>query len=307
MSLPVSDRSRQFTESVIREMTRLCQQHGGVNLAQGFPDFPAPETIKQEACRRGARPTSISTRSPGAPSACGTGSSRRRGGLPGSRTTPNAKSSCAAAPRSAWPPRCWQSSIPATRSSCSSPSTRTTARTPSCPARPRDSCGCASPNGRSTPPSWPPRSIRAPSAIVVNTPNNPTGKVFNRAELESIAALCQKWDVVAITDEIYEHIVYDGAEHVSLATLEGMRERTVVDLGRVEDLQRDRLADRLVPRPGRAHEPRSARSTTSSRSVPRRRCRRPPHWPWSSPIPTTANSRRPTASGATTSSRHCRP
>jgi aminotransferase len=68
-------------------------------------------------------------------------------------------------------------------------------------------------------------------AIVINTPNNPTGKVFRRDELEHIAALCRKWDVVAVTDEIYEHILYDGAEHVTLASLDGMRERTVTISG----------------------------------------------------------------------------
>jgi len=68
-------------------------------------------------------------------------------------------------------------------------------------------------------------------AIVINTPNNPTGKVFTRDELEHIAALCRKWDVVAITDEIYEHILYDGALHIPLASLEGMRERTVTISG----------------------------------------------------------------------------
>jgi aminotransferase len=68
-------------------------------------------------------------------------------------------------------------------------------------------------------------------AIVVNTPNNPTGKVFERAELEQIAALCRRWDVVAVTDEIYEHILYDGAVHGTLASLDGMRERTVTISG----------------------------------------------------------------------------
>jgi aminotransferase len=63
--------------------------------------------------------------------------------------------------------------------------------------------------------------------IVVNTPNNPTGKVFSREELQAIAALCQKWDALAFTDEIYEHITYDGAEHVPIATLPGMEDRTV--------------------------------------------------------------------------------
>jgi aminotransferase len=65
-------------------------------------------------------------------------------------------------------------------------------------------------------------------AIIVNTPNNPTGKVFGLDELDEIAALCRKHDVLAVTDEVYEHIVYDGAEHVSIATLPGMAERTIV-------------------------------------------------------------------------------
>jgi aminotransferase len=64
-------------------------------------------------------------------------------------------------------------------------------------------------------------------AIIINTPNNPTGKVFTRAELETIAALCRKWDVIAISDEIYEHIIYDGHRHVPIATIEGMADRTV--------------------------------------------------------------------------------
>ena len=68
-------------------------------------------------------------------------------------------------------------------------------------------------------------------AIILNTPNNPTGKVFTRDELGTIATLCRKWDVIAISDEIYEHIVYDGAEHVAMATLPGMRERTVTISG----------------------------------------------------------------------------
>lgn len=68
---------------------------------------------------------------------------------------------------------------------------------------------------------------RNTKAIVVNTPHNPTGKVFTRAELEHIADLCRHYDAVAITDEVYEHILYDGARHVSLASLPGMAGRTV--------------------------------------------------------------------------------
>jgi aminotransferase len=64
-------------------------------------------------------------------------------------------------------------------------------------------------------------------AIVINTPNNPTGKVFSREELQFIADLCLKWGVVAVTDEIYEHILYDGARHISIASLPGMRDQTI--------------------------------------------------------------------------------
>jgi len=64
-------------------------------------------------------------------------------------------------------------------------------------------------------------------AIVINTPHNPSGKVFTQTELEAIAALCQRHDTLAITDEIYEHIIYDGTQHISIAGLEGMGDRTV--------------------------------------------------------------------------------
>ncbi len=65
-------------------------------------------------------------------------------------------------------------------------------------------------------------------AIILNSPNNPTGKVFTRPELEIISELCQEFDTLAITDEIYEHILYDGAEHIPIATLPGMRDRSVL-------------------------------------------------------------------------------
>ena len=64
-------------------------------------------------------------------------------------------------------------------------------------------------------------------AIIINTPNNPTGKVFSREELQFIAGLCQKWDALAVTDEIYEHIVYDGHAHQAMATVDGMQDRTI--------------------------------------------------------------------------------
>jgi aspartate/methionine/tyrosine aminotransferase len=68
-------------------------------------------------------------------------------------------------------------------------------------------------------------------AIIVNTPHNPTGKVYSPAELELIAELCQRFDTLAITDEIYEHIIYDGNRHISIGSLDGMRDRTITISG----------------------------------------------------------------------------
>jgi aminotransferase len=72
---------------------------------------------------------------------------------------------------------------------------------------------------------------RRTKAIIINTPHNPTGKVFSRAELEMIAELCKRHDTLAITDEIYEHIIYGGAQHLSIASLPGMADRTVTISG----------------------------------------------------------------------------
>jgi aspartate/methionine/tyrosine aminotransferase len=72
---------------------------------------------------------------------------------------------------------------------------------------------------------------RRTRAILLTTPHNPTGRVFTREELEQIARLCQKWNVVAIADEIYEYLVYDGKKHISLATIPGMEDRTITISG----------------------------------------------------------------------------
>jgi len=72
---------------------------------------------------------------------------------------------------------------------------------------------------------------RKTKAIIVNTPHNPTGRVFTRRELRVISELCQDYDAFAVTDEIYEHITYDGREHVSIASLGGMGDRTITISG----------------------------------------------------------------------------
>ena len=101
------------------------------------------------------------------------------------------------------------------------------ARMPSSPAPLRVTSNFVPPAGPSIRKNWRRPSARPRKQSFVNTPNNPTGKVFERAELECIRDLCVQWNCFAITDEIYEHMLYDGAEHISLATLDGMRERTI--------------------------------------------------------------------------------
>ena len=113
--------------------------------------------------------------------------------------------------------------------------------------------------GRSTPTNCARRSRTKTRAIIVNTPNNPTGKVFTRAELELIAALCLEWDAMAVTDEIYEHIVFDGARARADGDARGHGRAAHRDQQRVEDVQRDRLARGL----GR----RAARVTAAIRKV----------------------------------------
>jgi aminotransferase len=226
MRPPVSQRSTRFTESVIREMTRLCLQHDGVNLAQGFPDFPAPDALKEEAAR--------AVRADVNQYAITWGAKRLRDAL------------VAKAERFtglAWDPEtevtvCCGSTecMAATLLALVDPGDEVIVFEPFYENYGPDAilCGAVPRFVRLREPGWSfdPDELDAAfgirtRAIIINSPNNPTGKVFTGGELAQIAALCRKWDVVAVTDEIYEHILYDGARHVPLASLEGMRDRTV--------------------------------------------------------------------------------
>ena len=226
----VSERSTRFTESVIREMTRLCQQYGGVNLAQGFPDFAAPDAIKEEAAR--------AVRADVNQYAITWGAKRLRDALAAKHErftgmrfdTETEMTVCCGSTE------CMASTLLA----LVDPGEEVIVFEPYYENYGPDAilCGATPRFVRLREPDWtfdPDELERAfgnrTKAIIINTPNNPTGKVFTRAELERIAALCRKWDVIAVTDEIYEHMIYDGAEHVSMASLEGMRERTVTISG----------------------------------------------------------------------------
>jgi aspartate/methionine/tyrosine aminotransferase len=221
-----AERSRRFTESVIREMTRLCHQHGGVNLAQGFPDFPAPEVLKDEVVR--------AVRADINQYAITWGAKRLRDALVAKTER---DTGLTFDPERELTVCCGSTECMAsTMLALVNPGEEVIVFEPFYENYGPDAilCGATPRFVRLREPDWtfdPVELERAFSdrtkAIIINTPNNPTGKVFTRSELEMIAALCRRWDVVAVTDEIYEHILYDGAEHVSLAALEGMRERTV--------------------------------------------------------------------------------
>jgi aspartate/methionine/tyrosine aminotransferase len=222
-----SARISEFTESVIREMTRLAGRHGATNLAQGFPDFPAPEILKRAAAEAidadvnqysitwGAKPFRDAIAAKYARDyslefdpereitvCCGATEGMIAAMLalidPGDEVVlfepfyenynPDAQLSGAKA-------------------------RYVTLRAPDW-SFDRDELRRAF-NART-------------KAIILNSPNNPTGKVFTQEELEFIAGLCREFDTLAITDEIYEHILYDGARHVPIISLPGMRERSIL-------------------------------------------------------------------------------
>jgi aspartate/methionine/tyrosine aminotransferase len=221
-----SQKATQFTESVIREMTRLSDLHGSVNLSQGFPDFSAPAEVKaaaiaaiegdinQYAVTWGARPLR---------EAIAREFTRR---YHVDVVADEQVTVCCGSTEA----------MMATMMALIDPGDEVVVFEPF-----YENYGPDAILSGATPryvtlhePDWrfDPDELAAAfnnktKAIIINTPNNPTGKVFSRAELETIAALCRRWDAVAISDEIYEHILYDGHEHIPIATIEGMAERTV--------------------------------------------------------------------------------
>jgi len=226
----ISRRVQGFTESVIREMTRVVSQHGGVNLAQGMPNFPPPPELLEAAHR------AID------------GDFHQYAITWG---TPPLRQAIADKYRTFY----GLTVDPERHVTVCCGSTETMLSTLLAVLNPGDQViifepfyenygpGCIISGAEPVfVPLEPPdfsfdadrlRKAVTPRtrAIIFNSPNNPTGKVFSRAELETIAALCREHDLLAITDEIYEHIVYDGLGHTPIATLPGMAERTITISG----------------------------------------------------------------------------
>jgi aspartate/methionine/tyrosine aminotransferase len=227
----LSDKVSHFTESVIREMTRQAMLHGAINLAQGFPDFPAPAEIKkaaQEAIGADLNQYAITW---GAKSLRGA-IARQMQRWQGVAVDPERQVTVCCGSTEAM--------ISTLLAVCNAGDEVVIFEPYYENYGPDSILSGAKPQFvKLRPPSDPggewmfdERELRAAfhkhtKAIIVNTPNNPTGKVFTRAELELIRDLCVEFDVLAVTDEIYEHILYDGTKHISMASLPGMEERTI--------------------------------------------------------------------------------
>jgi aspartate/methionine/tyrosine aminotransferase len=226
----VSAKALRFRESVIREMSRICAREGGVNLAQGFPDFAAPQPMKDAACaaiQADVNQYAVTWGSPALRRAIAARSSAyNRIPTDGDE---NVTVCCGAT-----------EAMIAALLAVADPGDEVVIFEPFYENYGPDCIlsGATPRMVRLRAPDWSfdPAELRAAfgprtRAIIVNTPHNPTGKVFTRAELEFIAELVREFDALAITDEIYEYMLYDGAEHVSLATLPGMLERTLTISG----------------------------------------------------------------------------
>ena len=229
----LSAKARQFSESVIREMTRHALAHGAVNLAQGFPDFPCPEPIKEAACRAiraDINQYAITWGAKGFREALAA-KIRRTTGL---EVDPEREITVTCGSTEA---------MIAALLAVADAGDEVVVFEPFyenygpdavlCGATPRFvALRPVQAEGRTPAWAYDPGELRSAfgsrtRAVILNTPHNPTGKVFSRAELEEIAALCIEHDCLAITDEIYEHILFDGQEHLPIATFPGMRERTI--------------------------------------------------------------------------------
>ena len=221
-----SPRVREFGTSVFSEMSLLAAQHGAVNLGQGFPDFPGPSFVKEAAKAAIDADLNQYAVSHGAP--------RLRAVI--ART---------------WNERYGMDVDPDREVTVTSGATEAIFDAVQALSGPGDelvvfepfydsylpSAIMASATIRPVtlrPPDWSFDPEEAAAAfgprtrvLLLNTPHNPSGKVFTRDELTVLAELCQQWDVIAVTDEVYERIVFDGSEHLPLATLPGMWERTL--------------------------------------------------------------------------------
>jgi aminotransferase len=221
-------RTHGFTESVIRGMTRLAAEHDAINLAQGFPNFPCPAVLKEAAAR--------AIRDDLNQYAITWGAKRLRDALArkyadwyGMDVDPEAEITVTCGATEA---------MASALLAVVDPGDEVIVFEPFYENYGPDAILCGAQPVYVPLPAEGELDLdrlaaafsRRTRAIIVCTPNNPTGRVLTRRELEAIAELCRRHDTYAVTDEIYEHIYYEG-KHIPIATLDGMRERTITISG----------------------------------------------------------------------------
>lgn len=222
-------RTHSFTESVIREMTRVAREHDAINLAQGFPDFPAPQLLKDAACeaiQADVNQYAVTWGSPAMRTALVEKYASWYGlDVDGDRevtVTCGATEAMAAVMLAVVNPgdevivlEPFYENYGPDAILCDARPVFLTLEPPSFRIDPDRLASLVGPRTR---------------AIIINTPNNPSGRVFDADEMAAVRDLCVEHDILAITDEIYEHIIYEGS-HIPLASLPGMRERTIIISG----------------------------------------------------------------------------
>ncbi len=222
-------RTHGFTESVIREMSRVARSADAINLGQGFPDFPAPDVIKEAACRAIREDVNQYAVTWGTPSLRMALAKKYQDSY-GLDVDPETEITVTCGATEA---------MAAIMLSLVNPDDEVIVFEPFYENYGPDATlsgakpvflPLSAPDFRLDATELEARVTERTRAIIVNTPNNPTGRVFSREELEAIADVCRRRDLIAFTDEIYEHIYYDG-EHLPLATFDGMRDRTVTISG----------------------------------------------------------------------------
>lgn len=221
-----SVKAQQFTESVIREMSRVAAQYQAINLAQGFPDFPAPEELKAAAARAVFADHNQYAVTWGTKELRDAIAAKIRRDYQVEFDPERQITVCCGATEG----------MIAALLATINPGEEVIIFEPFYENYGADVvlCGAIPKYIKLNAPDYgfDFAELRAAftektRAIIINTPNNPTGKVFRRDELEFIAGLCREFDALAITDEIYEHITYDGAAHIPMWTLPEMAERTI--------------------------------------------------------------------------------
>ncbi len=218
-------RADNFSESVIREMTRLSLKHNAINLAQGFPDFPCPAELKVAACaavNEDYNPYAITWGAQDLREALAARVKKFNGmdfdPQAGITVTCGSTEAMMASMLAIIQPGD-EVIVPEPFYENYGPDAQISGAVPRY-VQLKDDFSIDEE-------AWKAAFTKKTRAIILNTPNNPTGKVFSKKELRFIADLCIDHNVIAITDEIYEHILYDGRKHVSIGALDGMLDRTI--------------------------------------------------------------------------------